>query len=67
MTDVTIGFGTECQWIVHWIPRSTPGPSLIEVSNVVSKESGVNGLCIFFFGMVTTMVKDNDFTHCCVC
>ena len=52
------------------IPRSThtaqrtPGPSLIEVSNVVIKESRVNGLCTL--GMVTTMVKDNDFTHCCV-
>ena len=42
----------------------TPRPSLIEVSDVVIKESRVNGLCIL--GMVTTMVKDNDFTHCCV-
>ena len=47
----------------HMVQR-TPGPSLIEVSDVVIKESGVNGLCIL--GMVTTMVKDNDFTHCCV-
>ena len=43
----------------------TPRPTLsIEVSNVVIKESVVKGLCIL--GMVTTMVKDNDFTHCYV-
>ena len=33
----------------HMVWR-TPGPSLIEVSDVVIKVSGVNGLCIFRYG-----------------